>query len=75
MEIQGYDFTIIYPPGKEILLADGLSRLPNKNNWSPVNLDVRIEFVQLNTNKFEELKVEPRNVQIVSALREQIYVG
>ena len=75
METQGYDLTIAYRPGKEILLADGLSRLPNKNNCNPVNLDVRIEFVQFSTNKLEELKEESRNDQVVSALREKIYVG
>ena len=58
METQGYDLTIVYHPRKEILLADGLSRLPNKNNCDPVNLDVRIEFVQFSTNKLKELREE-----------------
>ena len=75
IETQGYDLTIVYHPGKEILLADGLSRLPNKNNCNPVNLDVRSEFVPFSTNKLEELREESNKDKVISSLREKIFTG
>ena len=75
METQGYDRTIVYRPGKEILLADRLSRLPNKNNCDPVNFDVRIKFVQFSTNKLKELRKKSNKDNVISLLREKIFTG
>ena len=40
LRLQEYDMIITYRPGKEMLLADGLSRLPNKNK-EVIDLDVK----------------------------------
>ena len=45
-QIQGYNFTMRYrKSGKEIILADTLSRSPNIENDSPIELDVRVNGI------------------------------
>lgn len=75
LEIQGYDVTISYRPGKEITLADGLSRLPNAEKSKPINLDLRIQFVQFGTTMLQQLKEESRKDTDLSALKEIIVEG
>ena len=57
LHLQGYDCTIVYRPGKEMLLADTLSRYAPLN-LSEIELDVIIRHVHLgNTHKalYQEL--------------------
>jgi hypothetical protein len=75
LELQGYDQVIRYRPGKEITLADGLSRLPNKANNSEIELDVKISFVQFSENKLCTLKEETRKDPGLAALKEIIMDG
>ena len=44
-KIQGYDFKVTYRPGKDMLLADTLSRLPNPDNNEEVQLDLKVDAV------------------------------
>ena len=46
MRLQNYDLNIEYKPGKEMLLADGLSRLPPAEN-SHIELDLQVHLVHL----------------------------
>ena len=39
LHLQQYDLVIMYQPGKEMLLADALSRLPSRTN-TEVKLDL-----------------------------------
>ena len=41
--IQGYDYNIQHRSGKELLLADALSRLPNPKNKAAIELDIRVD--------------------------------
>ena len=75
LEIQGYDFQIKYKPGKEVMLADGLSRLPNKMKSKEINLDIKIQYVQFTDDKMSELKRESSRDPTISALREVIVEG
>lgn len=61
---------ITYHSVKEMLMADDLSR-QEKNNCNQVNLDVRIKFIQVSTRKLKESS----NDSVISALREQIFIG
>ena len=45
MRIQGYD-TNIRKPGKEMLLADGIYRLPARNAAHTIELDLKVDHVQ-----------------------------
>ena len=49
LAVQDYEYTVKYVPGKDIGLADALSRLPNPVNQEDVSVDVRIEHVLLQT--------------------------
>ena len=49
LHLQDYDLSIIYRPGKEMTLADGFSRLPNKKTKEEINLNVRVDFVLFST--------------------------
>ena len=55
LEIQGYDFQIRYKPGKEVMLAGGLSRLLNEPK---TNLDMKIQYVHFTDHKMSELQRE-----------------
>ena len=47
MRIQDFDFTIQYRPGKDMVLADLLSRLPDPATRSDVHLDVKVEELEM----------------------------
>lgn len=51
LRLQEYDMVIKYRPSKEMLLTDGLSRLPNKKNKEVIDLNIKVNFVQFSTEK------------------------
>ena len=67
LQLQGYDLTIRYRPGKEMILPDGLSRLSNTENNKPIQLDIKVHFVQFSSEKIPKLKKETgRDPQLAS---------
>ena len=38
LRLQCYDYTLLYKPGKEMVLADHLSRFPSRKENSPIEL-------------------------------------
>ncbi len=76
LEIQGYDLSIKYKPGKDVPLADGLSRLKNTNSdESPIKLDIKFHLIQFSEKKTEQLKDESRKDPEIAALKEVIING
>ena len=58
---------IKYRPGKEMLLTDGLSRLPNrKNNKEVIDFDVKVDFVQFSTEKLTQVTHVMTDVRYVA---------
>ena len=47
LQIQGYNFKVKYRPGKTMVLADTLNRLPNQENNAEIELDVRVDGIDL----------------------------
>ena len=75
LEIQGYNYDITHKPGKDIGLADALSRLPNPENSQEIKLDVRIELVQFKTSKLEEIREKTSEDPVLRELVEIITHG
>ena len=74
LEVQGYDFAIKYHRGKEVTLADGLSRLPKKK-LQQIDLDIKVQFVHFSENKMSDLKQESLKDPMISALEDIIVEG
>ena len=80
LRIQGYDYTVKYRPGKEMVISDDLSRLPNPKERTEVKLDVRvdglsIDLIDFSPLKQQELKRKICDNPVLNALAEVIYQG
>ena len=49
LRLQKYDYNIIYKPGKEMTLADRLSRFPSKSENLPIELHHNIQHITFTT--------------------------
>ena len=47
LRIQGYNYCIEYRPGRDMLLADTLSRMPNPENKEEIPLDLRVDHIDI----------------------------
>ena len=61
LRIQDYDMTIKYRPGRDMLVADAMSRLPS-NQHEPIDLDIKVTFVQSSSDKLSQLQQETKRV-------------
>ena len=75
LKLQGYDMEVEYQPGKEIVLADTLSRLPSVHNRETIDLDVRVDFVRISDGRIQELRNKTKDDQVLRTLSETIVTG
>ena len=77
LRLQPYDLTIKYKPGKEMLIADALSRLSPEDTRPMENLDVQIHEVcpQVADTMVREIRGETQKDPELSALKEIVYSG
>ena len=61
-KIQGYDFTIEYQQGKTMTLADILSRLPNPKDKGAVELDLRVDGIEMTAAEVHRCDIDLVNV-------------
>ena len=54
--MQKYDFTIVYIPGKDMVLADCLSRFPSHTKYLPIPLAYNIQHLQLSTYELDVIQ-------------------
>ena len=74
LRLQGYDCTIVYRPGKEMLLADTLSRYaPLSSN--EIELDVTIRHVRIEDTRKASLQELTRTDPLLKSLAETIING
>ena len=75
LKLQGYDMKVEYQPGKEIVLADSLSRLPSTHNKETIDLDVRVDFVRFSDERIQELRNKTKDDHVFRTLSETIVTG
>ena len=90
MQIQGYNFTVRYRPGKQMILADALSHSPNAENNSFIQLDLRVDgldmqledhtlktiaLINFSESKQKQLQTETSNDPILRELMDTTMVG
>ena len=75
LRLQNYDVTIKYQPGKTLLLADGLSRLPGAKQSAEIKLDVAINLVHFSQERVQELRDKTARDPILAPLRDLIIRG
>ena len=51
LHLQKYDYTIVYRPGKEMVLADHLSQFPSRKEYMPIELHQNIHNVHFEPDR------------------------
>lgn len=75
LRLQSYDMTIRYKPGKDMVMADALSRL-NPLKGEPIEKEeVVVNFVQFSEQKVKDIKRETMSDPELSSLMEIIIDG
>ena len=74
LRLQPYDFELRYKPGKEMALADTMSRQPCRDK-EQIELDVQIMFVQFSTKILQEWRGETQADDELCALKTVITDG
>ena len=75
LKLQGYHFNLEYKPGKEMALADTLSRLPSKLNDSTIDLDTRVHTVRFTKERLDIIREETKKDQCLITLTSTIING
>ena len=75
LKLQGYNFKLEYQPGKELVVADTLSRLPNSTEHETIDLDVHVDHVRFQTDRLNNIRESTQNDPILKQLSETIVIG
>lgn len=75
LRLQQYDFTIEYKPGKDMTVADTLSRLPSPGNDKTIDLDLTVGQVRFSTERIKSLQEETKRDPTLSKLIPTIIQG
>jgi len=77
LRLQAYDLVIQYRPGKQMEIADALSRLsPEEKHAIPdLNVEVHVVYPQFSNNVITQIKEHSQSDPELTALREQVYHG
>ncbi|XP_063953999.1 uncharacterized protein K02A2.6-like [Lytechinus pictus] len=68
LRLQQYDFNLIYRPGKEVPIADSLSRSPGNDN-THIALDMQINHIQFTEQRIADVKRETDTDSTLSQLK------
>ena len=64
VKIQGYDFQLVYRHGKQMIIADVLSRLPNPEKNVEIALDVTVDDIMLDVDNENACRIDMKNFSI-----------
>lgn len=74
LRLQGYNLTIKYKPGREMLLSDAMSRL-NPLQDGPIETPIRVDLVMFSNAKLQEIRQATAQDEELGALKETILQG
>ena len=74
LRVQPYDFVLRYKPGKQMMLADAISRQPISES-TQIDLDIQVSFVQFSTQKRQSIREATQADDELCALRAVIADG
>ena len=74
LRVQPYDFVLRYKPGKQMMLADAMSRQPSSES-TQIDLDIQVSFVQFSTQKLQSIREASHADDELCALRAVIVDG
>ena len=74
LRVQPYEFVLRYKPGKQMMLADVMSRQPSSET-THIDLDVQVSFVQFSSQKLQAIKEATQADDELYALRTLIVEG
>ena len=74
LRVQPYDFVLRYKPGKQMILADVMSRQPSSET-TQIDLDVQVSFVQFSMQRLLKIREATQADDELCALRTVIVEG
>ena len=74
LRVQPCDFVLRYKPGKQMMLADTMSRQPS-SELTQIDLDIQVSFVQFSTQKLQSIREATQADDELCALRAVIVDG
>ena len=75
LRLQRYAYSIQYRPGKEMILADSLSRLPMKSSAKKIPFDIQVSFILFKEPKLSQLREVTQQDTTLCELAKHIYNG
>ena len=77
LNLQKYDLTVEYKPGKGLYIADTLSRAPSPNDWRTEHQNVlhTVEYLPVSNEKLQQFRLETRNDPTLKKLFHTIQTG
>ena len=73
LKLQGYDVNLLYRPGRQMTLSVALCRLPNPENTKMVNLDTRVDGLDLDDIECKPIRMLNFSTDRLSKLRQDTY--
>ena len=68
LRLQKYDYILIYKPGKEMTLADRLSRFPSNKENTPIELHQNIPHLTFTSNRINIIRGSIKRDPILSTV-------
>lgn len=75
LRLQRYDYSIVYQPGRDMILADSLSRMPSKATSDRIVLDYQVCLIQFSQNRLDVLRAATKEDAELNILSKYVVTG